>query len=177
VASFALYVGMDGAMPTLVKTISGGLPTGGIYCATKAYQAIADGQPNTYAFYSIGTNGNGVVEAAPSQPQVTVGPVTFAPRALRGTSLDIQHDSPSRSFERYIDIGFDQTRQGLQNLIGQDRIEIIKHPLSGPSAGDKPISLAGATLTALDHTIEIDFGKYGIGSVSGAQSSTAWDGY
>jgi hypothetical protein len=77
----------------------------------------------------------------------------------------------------YVDLGFNQSSQTLQSLISGNRIEVIKHPLAGPAPGDLPIDLSSVRRTAVDQAIELDFGRYGIGSVAGAQSSTVWDGY
>jgi hypothetical protein len=175
-AAFTLYVQVDGATPRPFITLAAGVPDAhGVYSGTASYQATSDGQAHSYRFYTVGTDGAGNVEPAPAgaNDDVTVT-ATFAPQALKATSLVVQHGSVGRSFVRYVDLGFNQTGAPLQNLIAQHRLRVVQHPLSGPGTNDPVVNLGAATLTAIDHAIEFDFGAKGIG---GNPSSTAGDGY
>jgi parallel beta-helix repeat protein len=186
IGSFTLYAAVDGAAPMAFVTVAARSPStvnnGGVlsyvYSGTANYSAIQDGQTHSYRFFSVGTDKQGNVQPAPSDPNANLTVTAkFATVSLKATSLYVEHGSVGRSFVEYVDIGFNKPNALLQNLIAGNRIEVIKHALTGPAAGDQPISLSGVNLTALDQAIELDFGHYGIGSVAGAQSSTAWDGY
>jgi hypothetical protein len=179
IASFTLWVAVDGGTPLAFATLPAGAPSATyVYSGKTTYAAIADGQTHTYRFYSTGKDKAGNVQPAPSDPNANVVVTArFAAATLKPTMLSVQQGSAGRSFLEYLDLGFNQSTQTLQNLIANNRIEIIQHALTGPAAGDQPISLSGVSLTAVDQVIEFDFGKYGIGSVAGAQNSTAWDGY
>ncbi len=113
---------------------------------------------------------------------------TFAvPAALAVTGFTVEHDSPSRSFIRYLDINFNESDSqsggaltAIANSLtsGSPDIQIYKYDLNGDSAGDHGTSyqfpLTGISVQVIDHAIEIDFGAKGIG---GNPSTTAADGY
>src|SRR5262249_27158506 len=78
VASFDLYVSIDGASAKNVTTIAGGSPTGGVYHAQTTYGAKTDGLAHTYRFFTRGKDGLGNIEAAPADPADVVVTGTFA---------------------------------------------------------------------------------------------------
>ena len=77
---------------------------------------------------------------------------------------------------RYVDLLLNDTGAALANLIAGTKLTLKKYPLTGPGPGvtPTPVPLAAGSLTALDHAIELDFGKGGIGNTP---SSPLSDGY
>ena len=59
--------------------------------ASTFYQSLTDGQPHTYAFFTIGIDGAGNIEATPSSPNLSLIE-TFAPAAaLQVTGLVVEN--------------------------------------------------------------------------------------
>jgi Ca2+-binding RTX toxin-like protein len=194
-ASFTIYVSLDGAVPGAVATVPASSP-GGISTGTLAYQALADSAPHTYRFFSIGTDFAGNVEPAPTGAGGTIVSQSFAtPAALAATAFSVQHGSASRSYIRYLDLTFNETDAQAggaisasitQPALQSGQIQLIQHrqvtvggytvpAISGEPAGaDAPVDLTQAKLTVIDHLIEIDFGAGGLG---GSPASIAADGY
>ena len=178
-AFFYVYVQVDGGSSQQIGHLASGSPAGGgVYSASLAYQAIADGQQHTYRFYTIGVDGAGNTEAAPSDPNSDfVVTSTFgASPALGVTSFQVQKGSVERSFVRYLDLGFNQS-VGIQALVdsiqdtANDRVQLIHYDLNGLNG--QRVSLAGKAHT-VDQVMAFDFGQNG---VSGSPTSTAGDGW
>jgi hypothetical protein len=180
--SFTLWVSIDGAQATPVGTPPSGTPipagtpnASGVYTITTTYQALSDGVPHTYRFFSQGidfaNNAEPLHTGANADIVVTA---KFASAPLAVASLNIQHSSVGRSFIRYVDINFNQTGTVLSNLITNNRVRLVQHQLDGVSrVTDPTINLSGVE-SAIDHAIEFDFGVNGLG---GNPISTAGDGY
>ena len=80
VASFDLYVSIDGAAAKRIATVSGGPPDAmGVYRAQVQFRAIADNAQHTYRFYSIGKDGTRKTEAAPAVPADVSVSAAFPP--------------------------------------------------------------------------------------------------
>ncbi len=113
---------------------------------------------------------------------------TFAaltsPGQLQVTGFKVEHDSPSRSYIRYLDLTFNesnsQSGSALTSIINSmttssPDILMYKYDLNGDLSSKTPVSLSSPTvLDVIDHAIEIDFGSGGIG---GNPNTTAADGY
>ncbi len=110
---------------------------------------------------------------------------TFAvPGDLAVTSFSVEHDSPSRSFIRYLDIGFNESNSQsggeLTTIVNSmatssPDILIFKYDLNGDASSKTAVPLGSPTVfDVIDHAIEIDFGSGGIG---GIPTTTAADGY
>ena len=89
----------------------------------------------------------------------------------------MQPGAAERSYVRTIDVQFDRTDAPsapvLSNLIANNRVRLVRHPLSGAiSANDPTVPLAGV-LHSVDHTIEFDFGALGLGGVARGSLSLA----
>ncbi len=110
---FELFVSIDGGAYQEVGpyAIPAGSPgTDGTYHSTVTYQGLTDGKSHTYAFFSIGLDSAGNLQRASSSPNATFANQTFAvPDALQATSFTVEHASASRSFVRYLDIGFNES--------------------------------------------------------------------
>jgi hypothetical protein len=188
---FEMFVSIDGAAYQEVGPYAipaGQVDSNGKFHATLPYQSLTDGKTHSYAFYSLGLDSAGNMQSPPTSPNVTFASQAFAvPTALAVTSFSVEHDSPSRSFIRYLDIGFNESdSQGggaltaIANSLtsASPDIQIYKYDLNGDNAGNHTapyvFSLAGATVKVVDHAIEIDFGASGIG---GTPTTTAADGY
>lgn len=196
-ATFNVYVQVDpdGAGSTVqqIATVAAGSPdANGNYSGVATYQvpaSLLDGQPHTYRFFSTGTDGARNVEAPHSAPNDVESTQVLSPQPLAVSNLVIEKGLVERSYIRYIDIGFDETGATLQNLIDNNDIRLIHHPLSGViSPTDPTVPLAGL-LKVIDDAlgnadmIEIDFGALGLGGAPAGAISTYWsaleagDGY
>jgi len=153
--------------------------------STVSYQGLADGASHTYSFYSVGLDAAGNLQSTPSSPNVTFSNQVFAlPGQLQVTGFTVEHDSPSRSFVRYLDLGFNETDSqsggaltSIVHSIGTSSpdIQITKSDLNGDGSSKATVPLGSPTiLDVIDHAIEIDFGTAGIG---GNPNTTAADGY
>ena len=188
VTYFEVLVSVDGGAYQEVGPYA--IPAGladskGSYHSTVAYQGLTDGKPHTYSFRSVGLDSAGNLQRTPSSPNVVFSNETFAvPGALAVTSFTVEHDSPSRSFVRYLDIGFNESNSqsggGLTTIVdsigtSSPDIVVYKYDLNGDASSKTAVPLSGPTIVdVLDHAIEIDFGAGGIG---GSPNSTAADGY
>jgi Bacterial Ig-like domain (group 3) len=188
VTYFEVFVSIDAAAYQQVGpyAIPAGPPDSqGIFHSTVPFQGLTDGKPHSYAFYSVGLDSAGNRQSAPSSPNVSFANQVFAqPAQLQVTSFTVEHDSPSRSFIRYLDIGFNESNSqsgsdlsAIVNSIGTASPDILiyKYDLNGDASSKTAVPLSSPTaLDVLDHAIEIDFGASGLG---GSPSTTAADGY
>jgi uncharacterized repeat protein (TIGR01451 family) len=76
IASLSIYVSIDGGNPSLVGTLVPGNPNAnGVYSGYTTYQAMADGNPHAYSFWSVGTgdmsNKQYAPAAGPATPDVS----------------------------------------------------------------------------------------------------------
>ena len=176
-ASFAVYVSVNGGSRQLVGTVAAGTPDGsGVSHATLTYQGIADGISKTYAFYSVGTDQSGRVEAAHTAADVTLTQ-TFAATPLAYTGLTIQRGGAERSFIRYISLNFNKGGSDLlalyANIVANPSsyLQLVQRAVG--SATNKGISLAGITFSLVGNSIELNFGVNGLGGVARGSSSLA----
>jgi hypothetical protein len=184
---FEVFVSVDGGSYQEVgpyASPAGPADSGGNFHSTARYQGLTDGKSHSYAFYSIGLDAAGNIQSAPSSANVTFSNETFAvPAALAVTSFTVEHDSPSRSFVRYLDIGFNesdsQSGSELTSIVNSMRtsapdILIYKYDLNGDASSKTAVPLSGVSVDVIDHAIEIDFGAGGIGN---SPSTTTPNGY
>ena len=141
---------------------------------------------HTYSFYSVGFDAAGKVQGTPSAPNLTLSEKFVAltsSNQLQVTGFTVEHDSPSRSYVRYLDIAFNEsdgqsggTLQAMVNSItsASPAIQIFKFDLNGTAASKTPVPLSGVTVDVIDHAIELDFGVKGIG---GDPLTSTADGY
>ncbi len=185
---FEVFVSVDGG--TYQEVGAYAIPAGfadsqGNYHSTMTYQGLTDGQSHSYSFYSIGLDALGNLQSAPSSPNVTFSNEVFSePSALQVTGFTVEHGSSSRSYIRYLDLGFNesdsQSGDELTSIVdsvgtSSPDIQIYKYDLAGDPSSKTTVPLSGpTTLTVIDHAIEIDFGSGGIG---GSPNTTAADGY
>lgn len=171
---FDLFAKVDNAATyTKFLRVAAGSPSGGTYSGTAVYQANADGNSHSYAFYSVGIDSANNVELVPTTPDVVITKNFPAPATLAVSNLTIQNGLTERSYIRYIDVTFNMNDQTLDDLVSTpNRISLIRHNLDG--SGGQAIDLTGRVshrLAAFDHVIEFDFGQYGLGGVARGVSS------
>ncbi len=136
------------------------------------FEAIADGSVHNYAFYAVGTDTVGNVQAPPVGPgyDTWVAAGFATPAANAPIALSVDHGASGRSFIGSVDLVFDNSN-GLASLVADGNVHLIRHSLSG--TGATPVSLTGM-LGVVDNAIEINFGSLGLG---GSPDSSAGDGY
>jgi hypothetical protein len=159
----------------------------GIYHATLAYQGLTDGVTHTYRFFSLGSDGAGNVQAAPTLPDLTLAETFAPPVALQVTGLTVERGAAERSYIRYLDILLNETdsQSGgqLSQLAGSvgtasPAIQLYRYDLNGTAASKTAVALgAPVNVAVLDHAIELDFGASGIGELAGSNNTIAVDGY
>lgn len=155
--SVSLFVQVDNRAPKLVGKLAPGTKSA-------SYNAILDGKPHTYRFFSQGVDVAGNLEHPAKGVLVKA---TFSPPPVLG--LKVQGGETERSYIRTVDLLF-ASADNLEAMIAGGHIHMTQFA-SNNSPG-KPVSLAGH-LHLVDHSIEIDFGTSGIG---GNPSSTSDDG-
>ena len=165
---FDLYVSVDGAAAELRARINAGTPNGsGLVLASTQYQAIADGQPHSYRFYTVGIDDSGNVEAAPVAPADVLITRTFEIVPLQLTSIDVQRGETQRSLVRYLDATFTDPSP-LAALVSSvqdgnssnDRLVLKQFNLDGSGIGTL-ISLSGKVVVS-GNKILFDFGPAGL---------------
>ncbi len=185
---FEVFASIDGAAYTEIgpwAIPAGAADSKGNYHSTITYQGLTDGGKHTYSFYSIGLDSAGNLQSAPSSPNATFPNEIFAlPGQLQVTGFTVEHDSPSRSFIRYLDITFNESdiqSGGALTAIAHSmttsspEIVIFKYDLNGDASSKTAVPLGTPTnFTVIDHAIEIDFGSGGLG---GSPTTSAADGY
>ena len=177
IASFAIYASVNGGVRQLVGNVVAGTPDGsGVYHASVTYQAAADGVSKTYAFYSVGTDVSGRIEATHAAPDVSITQ-TFASTPLAFTGLTIQHGLAERSFVEFVDLNFNKGGTDLAALYAN----LVAHPANYlqmlqravGSSTNKTISLTGVKFSLIGTSIELDFGANGLGGVARGSLSLA----
>lgn len=172
VTSVQVLVQVDGGTATTLATLAA---SGNSTSGQVTYQALADGTRHSYRFYTLGTDGNGNLETAPSNStqDVLVSASFASPEALAVTAFDVQKGALQRSFVRYLDVTFNDTR-GLSTLLANlsDRVHLRRFELNGSGSG-ADVSLVDH-VKVVDHVLAIDLGTQGIG---GNANSNVGDGY
>ena len=165
---FYVQVDGQGGYARFAHVAAGSPDSGGVYAAVANYQATADGLSHTYAFYSIGTDGAGNVEPAPSQPEATVTAQFSPPTSFQSTSFAVQAGQAERSFIQNVDVGFNLGGQPLDDLAADaaTRVQLIQHNLDG--SGGTVVPSSDYAVTADDQTKVLDlfFGQYGLGGIA-----------
>ncbi|MFI5455769.1 MAG: Ig-like domain repeat protein, partial [Isosphaerales bacterium] len=188
VTYFTVFASVDGGIYQEVGPYAipaGAADSKGNDHSTIIYQGLTDGQSHTYSFYSIGLDSAGNLQSVPSSPNVTFANQVFAvPGQLQVVGFTVEHGSPSRSYVRYLDLGFNesdsQSGGALTSIVNSistssPEIQITKYDLNGDASSKTVVPLSSPTiLDVIDHAIEIDFGASGIG---GNPNTTAADGY
>ena len=190
VTYFEVFASVDSGPYTMVNGAA--IPAGpadskGNVHASILYQGLTDGKPHTYSFYSIGINSMGNVQTAPSpsSPNLSLTE-TFAkatPAQLQVAGLVVENGAIERSFIRYLDIDFNESNSQsggelsqIASSVGSGSPEILlyKFELNGDASSKTAVSLAGVSVSLVDHAIELDFGASGLG---GSPNTTTADGY
>jgi len=185
---FELFASIDGGAYQQVGpyAIPAGAADGaGSYHSTLIFQGLTDGLSHNYSFYTIGHDSGGNVQGVPAGPNVTFSSEVFAlPGQLQVTGFTVEHGSPTRSYVRYLDLTFNESDVQSGNRLSaivnsmstaSPDILLYKYDLNGTPMSKTAVSLSSSTsFQVIDHAIEIDFGKGGIG---GNPNTTAADGY
>ena len=169
--TIAVFVQVDNGAVQTIGQYAGGLPVAGVYTGQATYQGLADGNSHTYRFFSEGTNGNGIQEAAhvaPNDAQVTA---TFqVPLVPQATAFSVEHGLAERSYVRYLDVTFNEPISQL--TLDTSHVVLEQFGLDGTTFVQN-VDLTGK-IKLIDHVMELDFGAAGLG---GNANSTAADGY
>ncbi len=193
-----MYVQIDGGSPALIGQLSSGTPTSsGVYSGSMTYSALADGQPHTYNFWSIGSDDQQKKQyapaAAPAAPDVTFSGITYsAPLAVQ--NLVVERNLAERSYIRYLDVYFNQTvvtstelasmQSALSASNASSYVELVWYGLTPGSSPSGSVNLfkAGTTAVSLSgNDLSIDLGPNGItsllSSATGSPTSNLGDGW
>ena len=170
-ASFEIFAELDGKSTTSLGVFPAGGPR------STSYQAISDGTPHAYRFYSVGRDNAGNLEAAPSAPaDVAVSRNYALPAVPAITSFQVQKGATERSYIRYLDLLFNRgdTLASIlatvnDGIAGNDRATFVRKNYDGTTTN---LSLTGL-LVPKGLGLGIDFGVNG---VTGAAGTTAGDG-
>jgi hypothetical protein len=112
----------------------------------------------------------------------------FAPQtALAVTGLTVERGAAERSYVRYIDILFNESDSQSGGQLTQiassvgtpgSKIQLFRYDLNGTAASRTAVPLGSPVNAVLiDHALELDFGVFGVGEISGSQNTTTADGY
>ncbi len=184
-AYFEVFVSVDsGPYHMAAPPIPAGpADTSGTVHATIPYQAPTDGAQHTYAFYSIGIDGAGNTQSAPTSPNLTLQETFATPSQLQTTSLIVEDGAVERSYIRYLQVDFNEsdTQSGgqLTQIVNSLKtaspdIQLYQYDLNDDASSKTAVSLSGVSVSLIDHAIELDFGANGLG---GSPTTTAADGY
>jgi parallel beta-helix repeat protein len=189
-----IYVEIDGGTPTLIAQPPGGTPNGSdAYSGSVTYNALADGQPHTYSFYSIGIDDQQNTQPTPASPDVTFSNITYT-ASLTAQPITVEKGITGRSFIQYLDVDFNQTVStsttlqalvsGLTGANPSSFVELLWYGenLTTSSVPQGSVNLFGNGTTASvalnGNDLSINFGPNGITSlltengVSGTGSPT-----
>ncbi len=164
IQSVTVYVTVDGGAAQIVSTL-----TSNVYSGSTTYAALGDGKAHTYGFYSLGTDASGLVQPAPSAPDVSFTESYTAPLAVTALKVvqSVAQPTPlqERSYVRVLEVDFNQSptvnaADFLTNL--GKYVEILYFGANGTQQGT--VSLSNATVTLSGASLFIDFGLYGITS-------------
>jgi hypothetical protein len=165
-AAFDVFVVIDDGAPTLFATVDAGEPdANGNYTATTSFQGIADGAEHTYAFFTVGKDGNDNTEAAPGTADETLTAVFQPPVTIEATGIDVQEGARQRSFVRFVDIDFTSS-DNLQDLIDSAAITLERFDLNAANVTvgtGQQVDLSNTLFTTSNNRIRLDFGDQGIG--------------
>ncbi len=186
-AYFNVFVSVDsGAYQLAAPPLPAGpADASGNVHAIIPYQGLTDGVQHTYAFYSIGIDGAGNTQSAPTTPNLTLTETfaTATPSQLQTTSLIVEDGAVERSYVRYLQVDFNEsdTQSGgeLTQIVNSlktasPEIQLYQYDLNDDASSKTAVSLSGVTGSVIDHAIELDFGANGLG---GSPNTTTADGY
>ena len=185
VTYFEVFASIDSGSYTLIGAPipAGPADSSGHSHATVIYQGLTDGAPHTTAFFSIGIDSAGNVQSAPANPNLKLTESFAQPASLQVTGLEVENGAVERSFIRDLAVEFNesdsQSGGGLTQLAAtinssSPHVLLYKYDLNGTPSSRVAVSLAGTTVSVIDHAIELDFGASGLG---GSPNSTSADGY
>jgi hypothetical protein len=201
IALVDIYVEIDGSPPTLIGQLNGGTPnSSGVYTGSMTYNALADGQPHTYSFYSIGIDDEQKAQVGPATPDATFSDITYsAPLAVQ--SLTVEKGIAERSYIRYLDVDFNETvttstalqslQAGLSGSSPNSYVELLWYGenLNSTSTPQGSVNLFNTGTTASvslsGNDLSINFGPNGITSLltetgvsgTGSPSTSFGDGW
>jgi hypothetical protein len=195
IAAVGVFVSVDGgAYQQIGPAQNAGSPNAnGVYSGSLTYNALADGQPHTYSFDTLGIDDWDVTQAVPAAPDVTFSNISYtAPLAV--SAFNVVHSETQntplteRSFIRYLEVDFNQSPtvnapNFLSNL--STYVELLYFGTNGTVQGSVSLSNVAATLSG--SSLFLDFGANGLTSaltLTGGQtapsnptSSTFGDGW
>ncbi len=182
---FEVYVSVDSGPYTLVGPAipAGPANSAGNVQATIPYQGLTDCAQHTHAFYSIGFDSAGNVQAAPTSPNLTLTETFATPVQLQTTALVVEDGAVERSYIRYLQFDFNesdsQSGGELTQIVNSlktssPEIQLYQYDLNDDASSKTAVSLSGVTVDVIDHAIELDFGANGLG---GSPTTTTADGY
>lgn len=162
VAKVDLFVSVDGGPRRFVAEFGPGV------AGSADFDAITDGQPHSYLFYSVGTDRSGNVEPD-KQARFEGLAVSYSFAPPIATGIVVQNGQSGQSFVRYVDVILNQP-EAAASLLQRGAIKLVHTSLNGKRFVPITVnSLVHATPTGL----ELDFGPAGIG---GHPDSRAADG-
>ncbi len=187
VTYFELFVSIDSGPYQMAGPAipAGPASSTGNVQATIPYQGLTDGAKHTYAFYSIGLDSAGNIQAAPTSPNLSLTETfaTATPAQLETTALVVEDGAVERSYIRYLQVDFNesdsQSGGELTQIVNSlkttsPEIQLYQYDLNDDASSKTAVSLSGVTVSVIDHAIELDFGANGLG---GGPNSTSADGY
>ena len=187
VTSFEVFVSVDSGGYKLAGAPiqAGPADRAGNVHATIPYQGLTDGVQHNYAFYSIGLDSAGNMQAAPANPNLMLTE-TFAnatPLQLQTTGLIVEDGAVERSYIRYLQVDFNesdsQSGGELTQIVNSlktaaPEIQLYQYDLNDDASSKKAVALSAVNVSVVDHAIELDFGANGLG---GSPNTTTADGY
>jgi hypothetical protein len=164
VASFDLYVSIDGAAAKKVASVPGTAGSGGVYTGQALFRAIADGTTHAYRFYSISRDGFGRTESAPKAPADLQVSAAFDPLSVSG--FGVEQGAAQRSLVRSLDLLFSRPDDVAamvasinDRIAGNDALVLKRYTLAGTS----PVSVSmTGKVSASGNQLHVDFGSAGL---------------
>jgi streptogramin lyase len=172
-----LYVQVDGGAVQDFAQVMPGSPVNGVYSGAVGYQALSDGVSHTYRFYSLGTNGYGIQQAAPASADATVTASFAVPPSLLVSTFSVEKGIAERSYVRFLAVGFNDATQ-LANWYGLGKLRLQQFDLN--DANPQNVTLTAGMVSIAGSTMTIDFGAGGVTSLAplnGSSSTITGDGY
>ena len=190
IASVTIYEIIDGSKPTAVATVSQPSfaavsnqgSTYNVYSGSTTVQALGDGNPHTYAFYSLGTDDLNVAQVAGGvgaafSPDVTFSDISFSTQ-LAVSQFTVENGIGERSYIRYLNVTFNQT------LPSSTAVDLLYYGenLTPTSTYSSVLNLTPSMVSISGTGVALNFGAPGITSLlnaapTSANTSTFGDGW
>ncbi len=149
VTYFELFVKVDSGPYEMVGPAipAGPANSSGIVQASIPYQGLTDGAKHIYAFYSIGLDSAGNIQAAPANPNLTLTETFASATQLETTALVVEDGAVERSYIRYLQVDFNesdsQSGGELTQIVNSLQtaspdIQLCKYDLNGDASSKAP---------------------------------------